>query len=79
MTAVRTALRRAAPGDLVVCCVDDAVGVYREAMARGRLDARGDGVRRPGRARGAGGLSAVAGLLAITRPADHERSAPGTR
>ena len=31
--AVRTALRRAAPGDLVVCCVDDAVGVYREAMA----------------------------------------------
>ena len=33
MTAVRTALRRAAPGDLVVCCVDDAIGVYREAMA----------------------------------------------
>jgi cyanophycin synthetase len=33
MAAVRTALRRAAPGDLVVCCVDDAVGVYREAMA----------------------------------------------
>jgi cyanophycin synthetase len=31
-TAVRAALRRAAPGDLVVCCVDDAVGVYREAM-----------------------------------------------
>jgi cyanophycin synthetase len=31
--AVRTALRRAAPGDLVVCCVDDAVAVYREAMA----------------------------------------------
>jgi cyanophycin synthetase len=33
MQAVRTALRRAAPGDLVVMCVDDAVGVYREAMA----------------------------------------------
>jgi cyanophycin synthetase len=33
MAAVRSALRRAAPGDLVVCCVDDAVGVYREAMA----------------------------------------------
>ncbi|MEA2518182.1 MAG: cyanophycin synthetase, partial [Chloroflexota bacterium] len=33
MTAVRTALRRAAPGDLIVCCVDDAIGVYREAMA----------------------------------------------
>ena len=33
MTAVRMALRRAAPGDLVVCCVDDAIGVYREAMA----------------------------------------------
>ena len=32
MTAVRTALRRAAPGDLVVCCVDDAIAVYREAM-----------------------------------------------
>jgi len=36
MTAVRTALRRASPGDLVVMCVDDAVGVYREAMAAGR-------------------------------------------
>jgi cyanophycin synthetase len=33
MTAVRTALRRAMPGDLVVCCVDDAIGVYREAMS----------------------------------------------
>jgi cyanophycin synthetase len=33
MAAVRTALRRASPGDLVVCCVDDAIGVYREAMA----------------------------------------------
>jgi cyanophycin synthetase len=34
MSAVRTALRRAAPGDLVVMAVDDAVGVYAEAMAR---------------------------------------------
>jgi cyanophycin synthetase len=31
--AVRTALRRAVPGDLVVCCVDDAIGVYRAAMS----------------------------------------------
>ncbi len=31
--AVRAALRRAVPGDLVVVCADDAVGVYREAMA----------------------------------------------
>jgi cyanophycin synthetase len=29
--AVRMAIRRASPGDLVVCCVDDAVGVYRLA------------------------------------------------
>ena len=33
MSAVRMALRRAIPGDLVVCCVDDAIGVHREAMA----------------------------------------------
>jgi cyanophycin synthetase len=33
LSAVRMALRRAATGDLVVCCVDDAVGVYRAAMA----------------------------------------------
>jgi len=31
--AVRAALRRASPGDLVVICADDAVGVYREAMS----------------------------------------------
>lgn len=36
MTAVRAALRRAAPGDLIVLCVDDAVGVYREAIAASR-------------------------------------------
>ena len=32
-TAVRAGLRRANPGDLLVMCVDDAIGVYREAMA----------------------------------------------
>ncbi len=31
-SAVKTALRRASPGDIVVVCADDAVGVYREAM-----------------------------------------------
>jgi cyanophycin synthetase len=31
--AVHAALRRALPGDLVVVCADDAVNVYREAMA----------------------------------------------
>jgi cyanophycin synthetase len=35
LAAVRAALRRASPGDLVVCCVDDAVSVYREAMSAG--------------------------------------------
>jgi cyanophycin synthetase len=33
LSAVRAALRRANPGDLVVMCVDDAIAVYREAMA----------------------------------------------
>ena len=42
-TAVRMALRRSAPGDFVVICADDAVGVYREAMA---LAGRGQGERR---------------------------------
>jgi cyanophycin synthetase len=32
-SAVKAALRRANPGDLVVMCVDDSVAVYREAMA----------------------------------------------
>jgi cyanophycin synthetase len=31
--AVRVALKRAVPGDLVVACVDDSVMVYREAMS----------------------------------------------
>jgi cyanophycin synthetase len=33
LTAVRSALRRADRGDFLVMCVDDAVAVYREAMA----------------------------------------------
>jgi cyanophycin synthetase len=33
LSAVRTALKRANPGDLVVMCVDDSIAVYREAMA----------------------------------------------
>ena len=33
ISAVKAALRRAQPGDMVVTCVDDAVGVYRTAMA----------------------------------------------
>jgi cyanophycin synthetase len=39
LVAVKTALRRANPGDLVVMCVDDSVAVYKEAMASaGRRD-----------------------------------------
>ena len=30
---MKTVLRRANPGDLVVMCVDDSIAVYREAMA----------------------------------------------
>ncbi len=33
LTAVRAALARAKPGDLLVMCVDDALSVYRETMA----------------------------------------------
>ena len=33
LTAVRAALRRANPGDLLVMCVDDAIAVYKETMA----------------------------------------------
>ena len=36
LSAVRSMLRRAMPGDLVVMCVDDAVAVYRETMASAR-------------------------------------------
>ncbi|HYH94082.1 MAG TPA: cyanophycin synthetase, partial [Candidatus Saccharimonadales bacterium] len=48
MTAVRTALRRAIPGDLVVCCVDDAIGVYREAMAAAGASRGGSAFADPG-------------------------------
>jgi cyanophycin synthetase len=48
MTAVRTALRRAIPGDLVVCCVDDAIGVYREAMAAAGATRGGTAFADPG-------------------------------
>jgi cyanophycin synthetase len=41
LTAVRTALRRARPGDLLVMCVDDAIAVYREAMSAGSDAAAG--------------------------------------
>jgi cyanophycin synthetase len=37
LSAARTALRRANPGDLVVMCVDDSITVYREAMASAGL------------------------------------------
>ncbi len=48
MTAVRTALRRAVPGDLVVCCVDDAIGVYRQAMAAAGTSRGGQAFADPG-------------------------------
>jgi cyanophycin synthetase len=48
MTAVRTALRRAIPGDLVICCVDDAIGVYREAMSAAGNSRGGTAFHDPG-------------------------------
>jgi cyanophycin synthetase len=48
MTAVRNALRRAVPGDLVVCCVDDAIGVYREAMSASGTTRGGTAFTDPG-------------------------------
>jgi hypothetical protein len=48
LTAVRTALRRAIPGDLVVCCVDDAIGVYREAMSAAGTSRGGTAFADPG-------------------------------
>ena len=48
MTAVRTALRRAIPGDLIVCCVDAAIGVYREAMAAAGTSRSGRAFADPG-------------------------------
>ena len=70
MTAVRAALRRAIPGDLVVCCVDDAIAVYREAMAAAGHVARRDGVRRSGRAdRAPGGLTGSRSAHVVARDA----------
>jgi cyanophycin synthetase len=46
--AVRSALRRASPGDLVVTCVDDAVGVYRQAMALAGTPSGGTAFADPG-------------------------------
>jgi cyanophycin synthetase len=46
--AVRAALRRASPGDLIVVCADDAVGVYREAMALGGRGHGGTAIADPG-------------------------------
>jgi cyanophycin synthetase len=48
MTAVRAALRRAIPGDLVVCCVDDAIGVHREAMSASGTSRGGTAFTDPG-------------------------------
>ena len=48
MLAVRNALRRAVPGDLVVCCVDDAIGVYREAMSASGASRGGTAFTDPG-------------------------------
>ncbi len=48
MTAVRAALRRAIPGDLIVCCVDDAIGVYREAIAAAGTSGGGSAFADPG-------------------------------
>jgi cyanophycin synthetase len=48
MAAVRTALRRAVPGDLVVCCVDDAVAVYRDAMSASGASRGGTAFTDPG-------------------------------
>ena len=48
-SAVKAALRRAQPGDLVVVCADDAVGVYREAMTlAGRNQGGGTAFADPG-------------------------------
>jgi hypothetical protein len=46
--AVHTALRRAGPGDLVVVCADDSVGVYRAAMALGSRAQGGTAFADPG-------------------------------
>ncbi len=47
-SAVRAALRRSAPGDLVVICADDAVDVYRQAMAMAGRNQGGTAFADPG-------------------------------
>ena len=47
-SAVRAALRRSAPGDLVVVCADDAVDVYRQAMALAGRNPGGTAFADPG-------------------------------
>ena len=47
-SAVRAALRRSAPGDLVVVCADDAVDVYRQAMALAGRNQGGTAFADPG-------------------------------
>jgi cyanophycin synthetase len=47
-SAVRAALRRSAPGDLVVVCADDAVDVYRQAMALAGRNRGGTAFADPG-------------------------------
>jgi hypothetical protein len=48
MSAVRSALGQARAGDLVVMCVDDAVGVYRETIAASRSTGGGTAFTDPG-------------------------------
>ena len=48
LAAVRSMLRRATAGDLVVLCVDDPVAVYREAMASRRRHSSGSAFHDPG-------------------------------
>jgi cyanophycin synthetase len=48
LTAVRTAMRRASRGDLVVVCVDDAIAVYREAMSAAAASRGGTAFADPG-------------------------------
>lgn len=48
LAAVRAGLARAKPGDLVVMCVDDAVSVYREAMAASGAARGGSAFADPG-------------------------------
>ena len=76
MTAVRAALRRAIPGDLVVCCVDDAIGVYREAMAAAGQSRGGRAFADPGELERARKESQGD---ATTAPADAPGSDPAPR